>query len=67
MPEQNNINDAEIYYALLEMIADIEEINEITIVDVPDIRSALDRLELAVKYLKLDLEATRRERDGKKK
>lgn len=63
MSEKSQINDAEIYYDLLLMISDIEEIKMIDISDTADIPSALFRLGLAIKYRMLDLEATRREFD----
>uniref|UniRef100_A0A6M3KUU8 Uncharacterized protein n=1 Tax=viral metagenome TaxID=1070528 RepID=A0A6M3KUU8_9ZZZZ len=69
MSKKQKLNNAEIYYTLLAMIASVEEVDEINIMQTLDIKSALARLEIGIKYRMLDLEATRRERDylnGKK-
>ncbi len=61
MSEKHKLNDAEIYCDLLSLIAEVENVDIIRISDTPDIDSALERLTLDVKYVLLDLEATRRE------
>ena len=61
--KKHKLNDAEIYCDLLLLIAGIENINTIDITETPGIPSALDRLRLGMKYVMMDLDATRRERD----
>ena len=65
--KRQKLNDAEIYCDLLLLIANIENVNVIDITETPTIPSALERLRLASKYVMMDLDATRRERDYWKK
>ncbi len=67
MSKEHKLNDTEIYCDLLSLIAEVENVDIICISDTADILSALERLTLGVKYVMLDLEATRRERDSLKK
>lgn len=63
MSKDKKLNDEEIYFGLLAMIAEVDAVNEIDVTHVRDIRTALDRLEVSIKYRMLDVEATRRERE----
>lgn len=63
MSKKQKLNDAEIYLTILDMITEVEDVEEITVLDVPDIASALARLEMSVKYRMFDYEATLRERE----
>jgi len=67
MSEPHKLNDAEIYYDLLLVIAEVEGVKMIDITETATIPLALKRLSLGVKYTAFDLEATRRERDYLKK
>ncbi|MCP4598520.1 hypothetical protein [Neptuniibacter sp.] len=61
MSKEHKLNDTEIYCDLLSLIAEVEDVDVISIADTSNIPSALERLMLGVKYVMLDLEATRRE------
>ena len=63
----HKLNDAEIYCDLLLLIANIENVNIIDITETPTIPSALECLRLGSKYVMMDLDATRREREYLKK
>lgn len=61
--KKQKLNDAEIYYDLLILIANVEGVDIIDITETSDIPSALARLSLGLTYVMMDLDATRRERD----
>ncbi len=65
--KEHKLNDTEIYCDLLSLIAEVENVDVISIADTSNIPSALERLMLGVKYVMFDLDATRRERDSLKK
>ncbi len=65
--KEQKLNDAEIYCDLLLLIANIENVDVIDITETPTIPSALERLRLGSKYVMMDLDATRREREYLKK
>jgi hypothetical protein len=67
MSKKHKLNDAEIYYDLLMLTANLEGVDVVDITETPDILSALKRLMLSSKYVMFDLDATRRERDYWKK
>jgi len=61
--KEPQINDEEIYYDLLLMIAEVEGTDVIAIADTENIPLALARLRLDIGYRMLDYDATVRERD----
>lgn len=63
MSKKPKLTDEEIYFNLLAMIAEVEEVVNLDLTGATNLPLALDRLEVDIKYRMLDLEATRRERD----
>jgi len=55
------LTDVDIYKQLLSLIAEVEGVNEIRILETTTIQEALNRLRVGVKYRMLDLEATVRD------
>jgi len=55
------LTDVDIYKQLLSLIAEVEDVDQIRILETITVQDALDRLRIGLKYRMFDLEATIRD------
>ena len=61
MMKSKKLSNVDIYKQLLSLIAEVEGVSQIRILETTTIQEALNRLRVGVKYRMLDLESTVRE------